>query len=154
MRTLTATICLTISVLLGSAGVTLGETIELKKRFNCKEISAKSFSVHGEITNVVMDGEGLDVNVLGSFMTTKYPSLGSKTRFENVVSLRHKDRNGNEIINSQFVAKHGGMFGTKTVTITYQESTGNWFMISTEPFALGKDYPAIRTHFHKCFPKD
>ena len=69
MRTLTATICLTISVLLGSAGVTLGETIELKKRFNCKEISAKSFSVHGEITNVVMDGEGLDVNVLGSFMT-------------------------------------------------------------------------------------
>ena len=130
------------------------ETIKFTGDFFCEEISAKSFSVNGEITNVVMDGEGLEVNVQGDFMTTKYPSFGSETRYENVVSLRHKDGNGNKIINSQFVAKHGGMFGTRTVTITYQESTGNWFMISTEPFALGEEYPAIRTHFHKCFMRN
>jgi len=67
-----------------------------------------------------------------------------------VVSLLNQDAAGNQILNSQFVAEDGGTFGTRTITITYQQATGNIFMISTEPFALGTDYPAIRTHFHQC----
>lgn len=118
----------------------------------CNEISAKSFSVNGEISNVKMDGESLEVIVDGNTMTTRFPSLSTKTNYKHVVSLMHKDANGNQILNSQFVAEHGGMFGTRTVTITYQQATGYFFMISTEPFALGTDFPAVRTHFHQCKP--
>lgn len=116
----------------------------------CDEISAKSFSVNGEIANVKMDGESLEVIVDGDTMTSRFLSLSSKTNYKHVVTLMHNDANGNQILNSQFVAEHGGMFGTRTVTFTYQSATGYMFMISTEPFALGTDFPAIRTHFHQC----
>ena len=58
--------------------------------------------------------------------------------------------NKNTVINSQYVAKDGGIFGTKTVTIIYQDSINMIFLISTEPFTEGKEYPAVRTYFHNC----
>ena len=128
----------------------LGQEIKWKGDFFCEEISAKSFSVNGEITNVKMDGEGLEVIVDKETLSTRFPSLSIKTTYKHVVSLLNQDATGNQILNSQFVAEDGGTFGTRTITITYQKATGNTFMISTEPFALGADYPAIRTHFHQC----
>ena len=138
----------------------LSEPIHFRAKLMCDEISAKSFSVNGEISNVAMDGEGLIAQVeveekdgkRSNYLTTKFPSLGSKTRYEGVINLLNTDAKGNQILKAQFVAKNGGTFGTKTVTITFQQSTGLYFMISTEPFALGTDYPAIRTHFHQCKP--
>ena len=127
------------------------EEIKWEGELFCEELSAKAFSVNNEVSNVSMDGEGLEVIVKQDFMTTKYPSLTSKTKYNSVVSLMYKDADGNQILNAQYVAKNGGMFGTKTVTITFQQSTNNWFMIMTEPFALGTDYPAIRTNFYKCY---
>jgi len=127
-----------------------GEEIKWEGELFCEELSAKAFSINNEVYNVKMDGEGLEVIVKPDFITTRYPSSSTKTRYDSVISLQHKDANGNQILNAQYVAKNGGMFGTKTVTITYQQSTDNWFMIMTEPFALGVDYPAIRTHFYKC----
>ena len=117
----------------------------------CEELSAKAFSVNNEIYNLKMDGEGLEVIVEHDFITTRYPSSSTKTRYDSVISLNNKDANGKYILNAQYVAKNGGMFGTKTVTIIYQQSTESLFMISSEPFALGTDYPAIRTNFHKCY---
>ena len=128
----------------------LGQEIKWEGEFFCEEISAKSFSVNGEIANVKMDGEGLEVIVDKETLSTRFPSLSVKTTYKHVVSLLNQDAAGNQILNSQFVAEDGGTFGTRTITITYQQATGNIFMISTEPFALGTDYPAIRTHFHQC----
>lgn len=128
----------------------LGQEIKWEGDFFCEEISAKSFSVNGEIANVKMDGEGLEVIVDKETLSTRFPSLSIKTTYKHVVSLLNQDAAGNQILNSQFVAEDGGTFGTRTITITYQQATGNIFMISTEPFALGTDYPAIRTHFHQC----
>ena len=133
------------------------ESIVFEGKFFCKELSAKAFKVNGEINNVKLDGEGLDVDVIvkdgKNLLTTKFPTLSSKTKYEGVISLLNKDSNGNQILNAQFVAKDGGVFGTKTVTLTYQQATNLYFLISTEPFALGRDYPAIRTHFHQCNPR-
>jgi hypothetical protein len=42
--------------------------IEFNIDLICREISAKSFSVNGEIGNVKMDGKDLEVNVHGDFM--------------------------------------------------------------------------------------
>ena len=130
--------------------ITQAEEIVWEGELLCDEISAKSFSVNGEIANVKMDGESLEVIVDRDTMTTRFPSLSIKTKYKHVVSLMQNDANGNQILNSQFVAEHGGTFGTRTVTITYQSATGYFFMMSTEPFALGTDFPAIRTHFHQC----
>ena len=140
-------------ILLLLPSVLHADKISWRGKLLCDEISAKSFSVNGDISSVKMDGESLEVIVDVDKMTTRFPSLSTKTHYKNVVSLMHKDANGNQILNSQFVAEDGGMFGTKTVTITHQQATGYWFMISTEPFALGTDFPAIRTHFHQCKPK-
>ena len=139
-------------ILLLVPSVMQAEEIVWEGKFLCDEISAKSFSVNGEISNVKMDGESLEVIVKEDSLSTRFPSLSSKTYYESVISLMHKDAQGNQILNSQFVATDGGMFGTRTVTITYQQATGYWFMISTEPFALGTDFPAVRTHFHQCKP--
>jgi hypothetical protein len=68
MRKLTATICLTLAVLLGSAGMSYGKKIAFNIDLICREISPKSFSVNGEIGNVKMDGKDLEVNVHGDFM--------------------------------------------------------------------------------------
>jgi hypothetical protein len=68
MKRLTATICLTIAVFLGSAGMSYGTKIEFNIDLICREIFAKSFSVNGEIGNVKMDGKDLEVNVHGDFM--------------------------------------------------------------------------------------
>jgi len=142
--------------------LTYSEAIHFAGKFVCDELSAKSFSVNNEVHNVKLDGEGLHVEMkvegkscarsenCRSYLETSFPSIGMTTEYEGVVTLMNKDRNGNQIVNAQYVATDGGIFGTKTVTITYQQSTGNWFMIQTEPFALGTDYPAIRTHFHRC----
>lgn len=131
----------------------LGQEIKWEGDFLCEEISAKSFSVNGEIANVKMDGESLEVIVDTEKLVTRFPSLSTKTNYKHVVSLLNHDSAGNQILNSQFVAENGGTFGTRTITITYQQATGKTFMISTEPFALGADYPAIRTHFHQCTGK-
>ena len=135
------------------SSLALGQEIKWNGHFFCKEISAKSFSVNGEITNVKMDGEGLEVIVDTEKLITRFPSLSTKTSYKHIVSLLHHDSARNQILNSQFVAENGGVFGTRTITITYQQATGKTFMISTEPFALGTDDPAIRTHFHQCRAK-
>jgi hypothetical protein len=108
MKRLTATIYLTLTVFLGSAGMSYGKKIEFNIDLICREISAKSFSVNGEIGNVKMDGEDLEVNIHGDFMTTRFLGLKSKDKFNNVVSFLHKDKNGKQILNSQFVANDGG----------------------------------------------
>ena len=41
----------------------LSEPIHFRAKLMCDEISAKSFSVNGEISNVAMDGEGLIAQV-------------------------------------------------------------------------------------------
>ena len=150
MRNLNLLFNLYLILLLTVPAITQAEEIVWEGELLCDEISAKSFSVNGEIANVKMDGESLEVIVDRDTMTTRFPSLSIKTKYKHVVTLMHNDANGNQILNSQFVAEHGGMFGTRTVTITYQSATGYFFMMSTEPFALGTDFPAIRTHFHQC----
>lgn len=138
-----------------------GEAIFFRAKLMCDELSAKAFSVNREISNVALNGESIIAELKveekngnkKDFLLTQFPSIGITTRYEGVVSLLNKDAKGNKILNAQFVAPRGGTFGTKTVTITYQESTNLWFMIETEPFALGTDFPSIRTRFHKCTPK-
>ena len=142
-----------LTILLIVPSMIHAEEILWRGKFLCDEISAKSFSVNGEISNVKMDGESLEVIVTDKSLSTRFPSLSVKTHYKSIVSLMNKDANGNQILNAQYVAENGGTFGTRTVTMTFQQSTGYWFMISTEPFALGTDFPAVRTHFHQCFHK-
>jgi len=116
----------------------------------CEEISAKSFYVNNEVKNVKLDGEGLNVEFDKDYLKTSYPSLSLETVYEHVVTLKTADQNNNAVVNSQYVAKHGGIFGTKTVTIILQDSIKMIFLISTEPFTEGNEYPAVRTYFHNC----
>ena len=112
----------------------------------CKEIDAKAYYVDGAVDHVKLDGEGLDVDIRPTYLTTKYPSFGSPNKFDYVSGFHNEPQ---KYMNLSFVSKYGGTWGTKTVTFMFDGNEGKFWLIQTEPM-IDKGRPMIRTYYHVC----
>ena len=79
----------------------------------CSEVDAKAYYADGAVDHVKLDGEGLNVDIRPTYLSTKYPSFGSPTKYEYVSGFYNEVQG---YINMSFVSKYGGTWGTKTVT--------------------------------------
>jgi hypothetical protein len=112
----------------------------------CKEIDAKAYYADGAVDHVKLDGEGLNVDIRPTYLSTKYPSFGSPTKYDYVSGFFNESQ---KYMNLSFVSKTGGTWGTKTVTFIYDGNKGRFWLIQTEPM-IDRGRPMVRTYYHSC----
>ena len=112
----------------------------------CEEIDAKAYYVDGAVDHVKLDGEGLEVKIRPEYLSTKYLSFGSPTKYNYVSGFWNEDTN---YINMSFVSKYGGTWGTKTITFMVDGRNSKFWLIQTEPM-IEAGRPFIRTYYHSC----
>ena len=112
----------------------------------CAEIDAKAYYADGAVDHVKLDGEGLNVDIRPTYLSTKYPSFGSPTKYDYVSGFYNE---ADKYLNIAFINERGGTWGTKTVTFMYGGDIGRLWLIQTEPM-IDNGRPMIRTYYHKC----
>ena len=112
----------------------------------CAEIDAKAYYADGAVDHVKLDGEGLNVDIRPTYLSTKYPSFGSPTNYDYVSGF-YNEANG--YINMSFVSKYGGTWGTKTVTFMLDNKKRKAWLVQTEPM-IDNGRPMISTYYHQC----
>ena len=112
----------------------------------CKEIDAKAYYLDGAVDHVKLDGEGLNVEIRPTYLTTKYPSFGTPNKFDYISGFHDEAK---KYMNLSFASKHGGTWGTKTVTFMYDGHESKLWLIQTEPM-IDRGRPMIRTYYHAC----
>ena len=112
----------------------------------CAEIDAKAYYADGAVDHVKLDGEGLNVDIRPTYLSTKYPSFGSPTKYDYVSGFYNEE---NGYINMSFVSKYGGTWGTKTVTFMLDNKKRKAWLVQTEPM-IDNGRPMIRTYYHQC----
>ena len=116
----------------------------------CAEMDAKAYYADGAVDHVKLDGEGLNVDIRPTYLSTKYPSFGSPTKYDYVSGFFNEAK---KYINMTFVNKYGGTWGTKTVTFMLDNEKRRAWLIQTEPM-IDNGRPMIRTYYHQCGPRN
>jgi hypothetical protein len=152
MRNLTATICLTIAVLLGSAGVSLSADIENPRIdfvASCKNTHTKINRSDGSVGNAKLDHVQLIVTLKNKILTTKYPArIAEKWNYQDGFK---SGKRGNSVTLILFIPQKKIHPPTMTASIIIEEKRQNniWFLKSIS--SVGHDGRAFtRASFYKC----
>jgi hypothetical protein len=113
----------------------------------CNEITAKAHYPDRPSDNVAMDGEGLEVKIRPTHLSTKYPTSKYPDKFDYVSGQFNKPQ---QYINLSFIQKEsGGIWGNKTVTFMWDGSRKKTWLVMTEPMVMSGQL-LIRTHYYEC----